>query len=103
MDRNEDYPTAVTTAGDCEYKIKKCDEAICTVRLDFEQFNIDSWATTDAEESRICVDSFDVTVAPTTGLTIPSICGTNAGQHSKFYILEKPNRKLKMIFTCSVH
>merc|ERR1719367_2665043 len=79
--QNEDYPTAVTTAGDCEYKIKKCDDAICTVRLDFEQFNIDSWATTDAEESRICVDSFDVTVAPTTGLTIPSICGTNAGQH----------------------
>ena len=34
--RNEDYPTAVTAAGECEYKIKKCDDAICTVRLDFE-------------------------------------------------------------------
>jgi hypothetical protein len=97
--QNEDYPTAVTTAGDCEYKIKKCDEAICTVRLDFEQFNIDSWATTDAEESRICVDSFDVTVAPTTGLTIPSICGTNAGQHMYIELGDESSATATLKFT----
>ena len=44
--RNEDYPTAVTKAGECEYKVKKCDDAICTVRLDFEVSGImylESW------------------------------------------------------------
>ena len=86
LNRNTDYPTAVTKAGSCEYTIKKCDDAICTVRLDFEQFKIDSWATTTAEESRVCVDSFAVTTSPATGLTIPSICGSNAGQHSKFIL-----------------
>jgi len=80
--QNEDYPTAVTAAGECEYKIKKCDDAICTVRLDFEQFKIESFTGGAVDEStNTCTDTMVVTVSPTTGLTLPTICGSNAGQH----------------------
>ena len=59
--RNEDYPTAVTTAGSCEYEVEKCDENVCTLRLDFEEFTLDSWAATASDDSGyICSDTFVV-------------------------------------------
>merc|ERR1711997_360793 len=79
--RNEDYPTAVTTAGTCEYEVEKCDENVCTLRLDFEEFTLDSWAATASDDSGyICSDTFVVSDLDT-GAVVPTICGENTGQH----------------------
>ena len=58
--------------------------------MDFNEFDIHSWtlqtADVNDESKYVCEDSFAVTVAPSTGLKVPAICGQNAGQHSKFFI-----------------
>merc|ERR1712018_33324 len=101
--QNEDYPTAVTATGDCEYKIEKCDKDICTVRLDFEQFNIHSWtlAAADAvnEVNYVCEDSFAIAVSPATGLTIPPLCGQNTGQHMYIELGTDDSASATMTFT----
>jgi hypothetical protein len=56
------YPVAVTEAGTCKYTIEKCDPLVCSVRLDFEQFIINSWASTDTLDIEfICIDTFEIT------------------------------------------
>lgn len=79
--RNTGFPTAVTAAGTCEYTVKKCDNKVCTLRLDFDQFSLNSWAVSKDESTFACLDSFEVTTS--SGQVIPVICGSNAGQHSK--------------------
>lgn len=79
--RNENYPAAVTAAGNCKYTIKKCDPLVCTVRLDFENFIINSWASTATLDAVfVCLDTFTVS-GLNTGQVVPQLCGNNVGQH----------------------
>ena len=53
---------------------------ICQLRLDFEEFDIDS------EVGGTCSnDMFVVTQIPSTNSMIPVICGLNTAQHSKLF------------------
>ena len=60
---------------------------VCTLRLDFETFNILGPATTleDGPDATTggdaCRDTFTATVP--NGATIPTICGVNTGEHSE--------------------
>ena len=54
-------------------------------RLDFEQFTLlGASGTDDLTASQACVDSFTVTGLSTGSSVVPTICGANNGQHSKW-------------------
>ena len=55
---------------------------VCTLRLDFESFNLLAGTSTIEETGFDCQDEFTVS-ALGTGQRIPVICGANNGQHSK--------------------
>ena len=58
-------------------------EEVCTLRLDFESFNLLAGSTTVEDDPGFsCQDEFTV-AGLGTGQTIPIICGANNGQHSK--------------------
>ena len=54
---------------------------VCAVRLDFDSFTTMGPSATTEDTGGACTDSFVVT--GTSGLTSPTICGKNTGQHSK--------------------
>merc|ERR1712012_685409 len=89
--RNDGFPTALTGASlqSCSFTIRKCNDDICRVRLDFEQFSISGpTASLDGEaDNAVCIDSFAIT-GLATGNNIPTICGENMGQHMYFDIGE---------------
>jgi len=78
--RNEGFPTAISKASMCTYKIKKCDEAVCTLRLDFDSFTLLA-GTGSIDSLQVCQDSFTVTGLANGNPNIPTICGTNTGEH----------------------
>lgn len=88
--RNENFPTALTGTSltDCTYTVKKCNNNICRVRLDFEQFTILGPVGTDEGTDQACVDSFTVTGLSTGSSVVPTICGANNGQHIYFELGE---------------
>ena len=55
---------------------------VCTLRLDFESFDILA-GTGNIDSLSACQDSFTVTNPNLPGL--PAICGDNTGEHSKFF------------------
>jgi hypothetical protein len=55
---------------------------VCSLRLDFESFNLLAGATTIEETGFDCQDEFTI-AGLGTGQRIPVICGANNGQHSK--------------------
>ena len=55
---------------------------MCTLRLDFESFNLLAGTNTFEEIGFECQDEFTV-AGLGTGQRIPVICGANNGQHSK--------------------
>jgi hypothetical protein len=67
------------------YTINKCSADVCTVRLDFETFTTVGPADTAETSGGACTDSF--VASGTSGSTSPVICGSNAGQHSKFQLI----------------
>ena len=58
---------------------------VCTLRLDFESFNLLAGVNTIEEVGFDCQDEFTV-AGLGTGQRIPVICGANNGQHSKCII-----------------
>ena len=62
--------------------INKCSSDVCSVRLDFETFQIMGPTLTTEAAGGACVDSF--VASGTSGATTPVICGLNSGQHSKY-------------------
>jgi hypothetical protein len=83
--RNANYPSATTASGTCAYKIKKCQDEVCSLRLDFETFNI--LAGTNSLDAAVaaaplsnCRDTFVVS-GLSNGGNYPTICGLNTGQH----------------------
>lgn len=78
--QNPSFPSAYSSATALAYTINKCSSDVCSVRLDFETFQIGGPATTaEALDAHNCVDSF--VAKGTSGITTPVICGLNAGQH----------------------
>lgn len=75
--RNPGFPTASTGTTAITITVNKCATDVCSLRLDFESFDIRGASTTD--ESTDCLDSFQVTT--TSSMPIPRICGYNTGQH----------------------
>jgi len=102
--RNENFPTAVTTAGSCEYKIEKCDDAVCTLRLDFEEFSIASWAAAaggavQTDTDFTCATDTFVVSNLQTKQTVPTICGVNTGQHMYLDLGPDSNSGATLTFT----
>ena len=82
--QNPSFPSVYSAATALTYTINKCSSDVCSVRLDFETFQIRGPATTlEAANAHNCLDSF--VASGTSGITTPVICGLNAGQHSKYY------------------
>ena len=59
--------------------LKNFSPDICFIRLDFETFVLKGPLT--GTSNGICEEKFEITG----GVTIPTICGTNTGQHCKGY------------------
>merc|ERR1712127_593719 len=92
--QNVGFPTALTgTAAtalpSCNYQINKCQEDVCSLRLDFLTFNTQAGdfaaATGGAAAGTMdslgaCRDTFEV-ITNTKGGKTPVICGQNEGQH----------------------
>jgi len=80
--QNEGFPTALTgdTASTCNYKIEKCDPKVCTLRLDFESFTILA-GTASLDKDSECQDTFNVNGLANGFSQIPTICGSNTGEH----------------------
>jgi len=78
--RNEGFPTQLDgdSIDECKFDIEKCTEEVCTLRLDFESFNILA-GTGNLDSLSACQDSFTVTNPNLPGL--PAICGDNTGEH----------------------
>jgi len=78
--QNPSYPSTYGDTTSLTYTIRKCSDDVCFVRLDFDAFTIQGpAATNEPTNGHNCVDSFVVT--GTSGLSSPTICGMNAGQH----------------------
>merc|ERR1719433_419294 len=88
--RNADWPNALTGEPDsltCDFTINKCVEEVCSLRLDFNTFDIQAGTggTTGAggaqDTTSACQDTFAVTTSSNNDLGIPVICGRNSDQH----------------------
>ena len=79
---NTDIEQTITWA--LKEKKKLCPFAeVCTLRLDFESFNLLAGSTTiEGDPGFGCQDEFNVNGLGT-AQRIPIICGSNNGQHSK--------------------
>ena len=80
---NSSFPSVYSETSSLTYTINKCSSEVCAVRLDFETFTTLGPADTIETGGGACQDSF-VVRGTGSGLTTPVICGSNAGQHSKF-------------------
>lgn len=76
--RNPNFPTAYTASSALSYTVQKVASDICFFRLDFETFTTQGPADS-TENPNTCRDTFKVTT--TSGITPPTICGVNTGQH----------------------
>ena len=80
---NFSFPSVYSETSSLTYTINKCSSEVCAVRLDFETFTTKGPADTIETNGGACQDSF-VVRGTGSGLASPVICGSNAGQHSKF-------------------
>merc|ERR1712038_747686 len=71
--QNPSYPSTYTTAGTVTYSVSPCQDDICQMRLDFDNFDITE--TT----AGVCTDS--LTVTGPTGRNPMDLCGTLTGMH----------------------
>lgn len=78
--QNPSFPSVYADTTALTYTINKCSDTVCNVRLDFETFTtVGPSLTTEVTATSVCQDTF--VVSGTSGLTSPTICGKNAGQH----------------------
>ena len=80
--QNPSFPSVYSSQTALTYTINKCSSDVCSVRLDFETFQIAGPALTTEAAGGACVDSF--VAKGTSGAETPVICGLNSGQHSKY-------------------
>lgn len=92
--QNTNYPNSYTGTDGVTYTVKKCNDNICFLRIDFEDFTItgpansleydsDVLAYDDAAKSggKCGDDSFTVVPPTSASFTVPTICGKNTGEH----------------------
>jgi len=77
--QNPSFPSVYSSQTALTYTINKCSSDVCSVRLDFETFQIKGPADTLEATGGACVDGF--VASGTSGITTPTICGLNSGQH----------------------
>ena len=80
--QNPSFPSVYSEQTALKYTINKCSSEVCSVRLDFETFAIQGPSLTTEVVESTCQDTF--IAKGTSGITTPTICGLNAGQHSKY-------------------
>ena len=71
---------------------------VCAVRLDFDSFTTMGPATTEETTGGACTDSFVIT--GTSGLSSPTICGKNTGQHRKHFLLAFYSKRFRNRTPC---
>ena len=98
------FQSSGSEVGQCRLKICPCNDNICQLRLDFQNFVINQPKTTATSVSHVAhvaakilydklqcqTDIFSVT-APGNNAP-PVICGSNSGEHSKSSFLNKPEQ-----------
>merc|ERR1711976_20353 len=76
---NKGYPTKLSTVSDsCVYTVKACQDDICQVRLDFDEFILPVESTGQCSAA---TNGAKLVADSPTGRDPPSICGTNTGLH----------------------
>jgi archaellin len=76
--QNPNFPAAYAAETKISFKIEKCRDGVCTLRLDFCTFTLAGPTMTD--DTVAAVDTFQITTSPTQWI-MPAIGGENAGQH----------------------
>merc|ERR1711936_1193815 len=86
--RNEGWPNSLNGEPDntmCAFTINKCKEEVCSLRLDFNTFNIQAGTgggATAEDSTAFCQDTFEVALPNNVAANaIPIICGQNNDQH----------------------
>jgi len=69
----------LTDTNSISYTVRKCSDAVCRLRLDFESFSLQGIGGTEEIDEGVCMDTFTITTS--TNQNIPTICGQNDGQH----------------------
>ncbi|KAF2349274.1 CUB domain [Trinorchestia longiramus] len=78
---NPNYPsTEPANTGSCQLRITPLNDNICQLRLDFEEFTLGQ-----PDNEGVCDEDFLQVVAGASN--IPTICGDNTGQHSKWLLI----------------
>ncbi len=122
--RNPGFPAGSSESTSITYTVSKVSSEVCDLRLDFETFNIRGPTGTDESVAAnlACRDTFVVTVSigstpltlmyfdvqavtsslqTTSGITTPTICGLNTGEHSNCYtqVVHLANNDLECLFS----
>jgi len=86
--RNEDFPQTLTGNPEnamCSFTVRKCDPDVCSLRLDFNTFNIQAGTGGSAvaqDTTAACQDTFTAEVTNNeVAAAFPAICGQNNDQH----------------------
>lgn len=95
--QNPAYPTAYAETNSLSYTVSKCNDKVCYLRLDFEDFTINGPAnsfetdalptdtppaTADTAGGGKCnTDSITIKPPSSSDQNVPVICGKNTGQH----------------------
>ncbi|XP_059097863.1 uncharacterized protein LOC131892119 [Tigriopus californicus] len=85
--RNPGFPMPYEATDSISHTIQKSSSDVCLLRLDFEAFTIQGTGNqfetntlvTPPTTGGVCLDQF--TIQLTSGITIPTICGQNSGEH----------------------
>jgi len=97
--RNPGFPASTSGLATCTYNILKSDPEVCTLRLDFESFNLLAGSTTiEGDPGFGCQDEFNVNGLGT-AQRIPIICGSNNGQHIYVDLGNLPGDMATLSFT----
>merc|ERR1712223_693311 len=103
--RNADFTDVLTGKPEttmCAFTVEKCSEDICSLRLDFINFNILAGiggSATAQDTTGACQDTFEVTLPNNEAANvIPIICGQNNDQHMFIEIGEDTSANLRFEF-----
>merc|ERR1712050_242974 len=95
--QNEGFPDPLTGTDTVTYTVNKCSNDVCDLRLDFETFTTRGPGDTLEVTGGVCPDTFVVTT--NTQQTIPTVCGTNSGQHMYVNIGNQESDTATLTFT----
>ncbi|XP_059083874.1 uncharacterized protein LOC131881118 isoform X2 [Tigriopus californicus] len=77
--QNPNTPLVYTSTSSLQYTIRKSQDSVCQLRLDFESFALRGTDTQSEATGGTCLDQFVVTTS--NNFPVPTICGQNQGQH----------------------